>query len=115
MSIMARPFAVLCLQLAVATAADAPKVLRPLQSYLGPKTADLAGKATLKIDATLAFLDEASSMEFLDLTGGVAPAPAAKTDPSTAGAEFLAASWPYLVLATTVLMSLWGRRLRKRP
>lgn len=49
-------------------AADA---IRALDWHVGPQTENVASKATLKTDSTLAFLDEGNSKKFLELTGNI--------------------------------------------
>ena len=50
---------------------DAAKAIRALDWHAGPQTENVASKATLKTDSTLAFLDDANSKTFLELTGNI--------------------------------------------
>lgn len=50
---------------------ESPNEFQKLDWHLGPQTEDIAAKATLKTDETLAFLDEANSRKFLELTGNI--------------------------------------------
>lgn len=50
---------------------DAANAIRSLDWHVGPKTENVASKATLKTDSTLAFLDEGNSKKFLELTGNI--------------------------------------------
>lgn len=50
---------------------DADKAIRALDWHVGPRTENVAAKATLKTDPTLAFLDEQNSKQFLQLTGNI--------------------------------------------
>lgn len=52
-------------------AEESPNEFQKLDWHLGPQTEDIAAKATLKTDETLAFLDEANSRKFLELTGNI--------------------------------------------
>lgn len=50
---------------------DAADAIRALDWHVGPQTENVASKATLKTDSTLAFLDEGNSKKFLELTGNI--------------------------------------------
>lgn len=50
---------------------DAAKAIRSLDWHVGPQAENVASKATLKTDSTLAFLDEGNSKRFLELTGNI--------------------------------------------
>jgi len=68
-------FFVFCFPPFVASAAvnpdDAANAIRALDWHVGPQTENVASKATLKTDSTLAFLDEGNSKRFLELTGNI--------------------------------------------
>ncbi|MCI0557329.1 MAG: DUF2167 domain-containing protein [Nitrososphaera sp.] len=68
-------FFVICFFPFVASAAvnpdDAANAIRALDWHVGPQTENVASKATLKTDSTLAFLDEGNSKRFLELTGNI--------------------------------------------
>ena len=50
---------------------DAANAIRALDWHVGPQTENVASKATLNTDSTLAFLDEGNSKKFLELTGNI--------------------------------------------
>ena len=50
---------------------EVAKAMRSLDWHVGPKAENIASKATIKTDSTLAFLDEANSKKFLELTGNI--------------------------------------------
>ena len=50
---------------------DAAQAIRALDWHVGPQSENVASKATLKTDSTLAFLDEGNSKKFLELTGNI--------------------------------------------
>jgi len=56
---------------AVVNPDDAGQAIKALDWHLGPQTENIASKATLKTDSTLAFLDENNSKKFLELTGNI--------------------------------------------
>ncbi|WP_020396337.1 DUF2167 domain-containing protein [Thiolinea disciformis] len=66
---------VFCFTSGVASAAvnldEAANAIRVLDWHVGPQTEDVASKATLNTDSTLAFLDEGNSKRFLELTGNI--------------------------------------------
>lgn len=53
------------------SAEEAPNEFQKLDWHVGPQTEDIASKATLKTSEELAFLDEANSTKFLELTGNI--------------------------------------------
>lgn len=57
--------------LAAVNPEDTAKAIRSLEWHIGPKTEQVASKATLKTDSNLAFLDEVNSKKFLELTGNI--------------------------------------------
>ena len=50
---------------------DTTTAIQSLDWHVGPQTENVAGKAQLKTDETLAFLDESNSRRFLELTGNI--------------------------------------------
>lgn len=50
---------------------DPTAAIRSLAWHVGPQTEDVAAKATLKTDASQAFLDEENTKKFLQLTGNL--------------------------------------------
>lgn len=64
-----------CLASSFAYAAEDPdstlSQIRALDWHVGPQSENIASKATLKTDDTLAFLDESNSSKFLELTGNL--------------------------------------------
>lgn len=50
---------------------EAGRAIRALDWHIGPQTENIASKATLKTDSSLAFLDEENSKKFLKLTGNI--------------------------------------------
>jgi len=50
---------------------EAENPFHKLDWHKGPQTENIASKATLKTDETMAFLDEANSKKFLELTGNI--------------------------------------------
>jgi uncharacterized membrane-anchored protein len=50
---------------------DAASAIRALDWHVGPQAENVASKAILKTDSTLAFLDEGNSKRFLELTGNI--------------------------------------------
>lgn len=68
-------FLTLCLTSFMAVAEESPAQpengFQKLDWHIGPQTENIASMATLKTDENLAFLDEANSMKFLELTGNI--------------------------------------------
>jgi uncharacterized membrane-anchored protein len=66
---------ILCFFPFLANAADNPDdlatAIRSLDWHIGPQSENIADKATMKTDETLAFLDENNSKKFLELTGNI--------------------------------------------
>lgn len=54
-----------------ASPAEPQNEFQKLDWHVGPQTENIASKATLKTDETLAFLDETNSSKFLELTGNI--------------------------------------------
>lgn len=54
-----------------AAPAEEANEFQKLDWHVGPNTEDIAAKATLKTNENLAFLDEANSTKFLELTGNI--------------------------------------------
>lgn len=68
-------FFTLCLNSLVVNAEESQEEpqneFQKLDWHVGPQTENIASKATLKTDENLAFLDEANSSKFLELTGNI--------------------------------------------